>query len=78
MIESTQWVTIRTTAARWEADLMQEMLAAHDIPARALDLGAAVYLGQGSPAALQVRPGDRWTALLLLSAPEGADGAEPS
>lgn len=46
---------------------MQQMLAAHQIPARVLDLGMAPYLGWGSPAALQVRPQDRWTALLLLS-----------
>jgi len=71
--DPTPWVTVRTTAARWEAELMQQLLAAHDIPARAVDLGATVYLGQGSPTALQVRAGDRWTALLLLSAPEEDD-----
>lgn len=46
---------------------MQQVLAAHQIPSRILDLGVAPYLGQGSPAALQVRSEDRWTALLLLS-----------
>ena len=56
-----------TTSKRWEAELMQQILAAHEIPSRILDLGMASYLGSGAIAALQVRPEDRWTALLLLS-----------
>ena len=46
---------------------MQQLLAAHHIPARIVDLGMAAYLGTGSPAALQVQAKDEWTALLLLS-----------
>lgn len=46
---------------------MCQLLAAHDIPARIVDLGMASYFGTGSPAALQVRSQDQWTALLLLS-----------
>ena len=46
---------------------MFELLAAYDIPARILDLGIVSYFGAGSPAALQVRPEDQWTALFLLS-----------
>ncbi len=46
---------------------MQQLLAAHQIPSRILDLGVSSYLGQGSPAALQVRLEEQWTALLLLS-----------
>jgi hypothetical protein len=46
---------------------MQQILAAHEIPSRILDLGMASYLGSGAFAALQVHPEDRWTALLLLS-----------
>jgi len=61
------WITLKTTSIRWEAELMQQMLAAHNIPARILDLGMACYFGSGSPAALQVRSEDQWTALLLLS-----------
>ncbi len=57
---------------RWEADMMQQMLVTQGIEARVIDLGTSVYLGTGSPAALQVRPSDRWTALLLLSDPEGS------
>jgi Na+-translocating ferredoxin:NAD+ oxidoreductase RnfC subunit len=49
---------------------MQQVLAAHDIPSRILDAGIASYFGAGSPAALQVRSEDQWTALLLLSSPE--------
>lgn len=49
---------------------MQQVLAAHDIPSRILDIGIMSYLGAGSPAALQVRSPDQWTALLLLSSPE--------
>ncbi|HBE21825.1 MAG TPA: hypothetical protein DEG17_23275 [Cyanobacteria bacterium UBA11149] len=64
------WVTLKTTNARWEADLMQQVLAAHEIPSRIIDLGIPSYFGGGSPAALQVRPQDRWIALLLLSCPE--------
>lgn len=61
------WITLRTTSTHWEAELLQQMLVAHEIPARILDLGVAPYLGAGGPAALQVRPQDRWAALLLLS-----------
>ncbi len=46
---------------------MQQILAAHQIPTRIIDLGIGSYMGTGSPAALQVRSQDRWTALLLLS-----------
>jgi len=61
------WITLKTTRVRWEAELMQQILAAHQIPTRIIDLGIASYMGTGSPAALQVRSSDRWTALLLLS-----------
>jgi hypothetical protein len=61
------WITIKTTPSRWEADWLQEMLKAHDIPSRVIDIGLGIYCGQGNQAALQVRPQDRWTALLLLS-----------
>lgn len=49
---------------------MQQMLAAHNIPSRVIDIGGGVYFGQASQAALQVRSQDKWTALLLLSPPE--------
>lgn len=61
------WTTLKTTSARWEAELMYQLLAAHNIPARILDLGMVSYFGAGSSAALQVRLEDQWTALLLLS-----------
>ncbi len=66
----TSLITLQTTSARWEAELMQQLLAAHDIPSRVVNIGVGAYFGQGSPAALQVRPEDQWTARLLLSAPE--------
>jgi hypothetical protein len=46
---------------------MQQILAAHQIPARIVDLGVASYLGAGSATALQVLPEDRETALLLIA-----------
>lgn len=52
---------------------MYQLLAAHDIPARIVDLGITSYLGSGSPAAVQVHPQDKWTALLLLSPVEAED-----
>ncbi|OLP18996.1 hypothetical protein BST81_07145 [Leptolyngbya sp. 'hensonii'] len=64
------WITLRTTNTQWEAELMLQLLVAHEIPARILSLGLPPYLGTGSPTALQVRPEDQWTALLLLSPPE--------
>lgn len=64
------WITLRTTSTRWEAELMQQLLAAHDIPSRVLTTGVGSYLGQGSWAVVQVRPQDQWTALLVLSQPE--------
>lgn len=53
---------------------MQQVLAAHDIPSRIIDRGISPYFGAGSPAALQVRSQDQWTALLLLSSPEEQAG----
>ena len=64
------WITLKTTKARWEAELMQQILRAYDIPCRVLNIGAGIYCGDGSQAVLQVRTKDRWTALLLLSPPE--------
>jgi hypothetical protein len=68
------WITLRTTSNRLEAELMEQILAAHDIPTRIIDLGLRSYLGAGSPAALQVRSCDRLTALLLLSPVEDDPG----
>jgi hypothetical protein len=61
------WITLKTTGTRWEAELMQQMLEAHQIPARVINQGIAPHFGCGTPAALQVRLQDQWTALLLLS-----------
>lgn len=47
--------------------MMQQVLVAHEVPARIVDLGVMPYMGLASPAALQVRAEDRWTALMLLS-----------
>ena len=49
---------------------MQQILNAYDIPCRVINIGAGIYCGDGSQAALQVISKDRWTALLLLSPPE--------
>ncbi|MGL4375214.1 MAG: hypothetical protein ACRCT1_02155 [Microcoleaceae cyanobacterium] len=59
------WITLRT-ASRWEAELMQQLLGAHDIPSRIVDLGIASYLGAGSATALQVLQQDESIALQLL------------
>lgn len=72
------WITLKTTSARWEAELTVQILAAHDIPARILDLGMVSYFGAGSPAAVQVRSADQWTALLLLSPMEEQTDAQES
>ena len=60
------WITLKTTSARWEAELMYQILIAHGLPARIIDLGITSYFGAGSPA-VQVHLQDQWTALLLLS-----------
>ena len=70
------WITLRTTSGRWEAELMQQILTAHQIQSRIIDLGSLPYLGLGSPAALQVQADDRWTATLLLSPIEDAETQE--
>lgn len=49
---------------------MQQLLAAYEIPSRIVDKGMVAYFGAGSPAMLQVRSEDKWTALLFLSSPE--------
>jgi hypothetical protein len=46
---------------------MQQILAAHQIPCRIVDLGLMPYTGFGSPAALQVLSEDWETALALLN-----------
>jgi hypothetical protein len=69
------WIVLKTTRTRWEAELIEQILTAHQIPTRIVDLGAMSCLGMGSPAAVQVRDRDRWTALLLLSPPE--DDSQP-
>ncbi|MBD0393381.1 MAG: hypothetical protein ICV52_05785 [Microcoleus sp. C1-bin4] len=61
------WITLKTTSFRWEAELMQQLLAAHQIPARIVDLGIASYLGAGSATALQVLAEHQPTASLLIS-----------
>ncbi|MGG6297660.1 putative signal transducing protein [Leptolyngbya sp. AN02str] len=71
------WVTLKTTNARWEAEMMQQLLAAHDIPSRVVNQGMP-HFGCGTPAALEVRASDRWTALLLLSPVEDDDIAQDS
>ncbi|BBD55114.1 MULTISPECIES: hypothetical protein [Planktothrix] len=60
-------VNIHTTALRWEAEFMQQVLEAQDIPTRVIDLGVSSSLGMGSPVGLQVPLAHRWEALLLLS-----------
>ena len=61
------WITLTTTSFRWEAELMQQILAAHQIPTRIVDLGIASCLGAGSSTALQVLPEHQQTASLLIS-----------
>lgn len=61
------WTTIRTTGTRWEAEWLQQLLVAHEIPARVLSQGIAAHFGCDVPATLQVRVQDQWAALLLLS-----------
>ena len=65
------WITLRTTDTYWEAELLLQMLVAHQIPARLLPYGVLSQFGCGTPAALQVQPQDKWTALLLLSPIDG-------
>ncbi|MUG94812.1 hypothetical protein F7734_21575 [Scytonema sp. UIC 10036] len=64
------WITLLTTSFRWQAELMQELLAAHNIPTKIIDLGVKSYLGAGTSAALQVSLQDKSAALLLLSSQE--------
>lgn len=60
------WITLKT-CLYWEADLMQQLLAAHHITTRIVAQGLIAHLGAATPVALQVQPQDQWTALLLLS-----------
>ncbi|MBF2088708.1 MAG: hypothetical protein IGR80_03750 [Synechococcales cyanobacterium K44_A2020_017] len=70
------WITLKTTGTRWEADLMHQILTAHQIPSRVLNQGIAPHFGCSTPAVLQVRVQDQWTALLLLSPVEEEEGAD--
>jgi hypothetical protein len=63
------WITIKIAGARWEAELMQQILASHDIPSRVVNVGASGCFLTGETA-VQVLSPDRWTALLLLSPKE--------
>ena len=55
---------------------MHQILVAHDIPSRVVNHGIAPHFGCGTPAALQVRAQDQWTALLLLSPVEDDDDTD--
>ncbi len=66
-INIVSWITVRTASFRWEAELLQQMLAAYGIPSRIVDLGVMSYMGLGSPAALQVQPDDQATTSTLLA-----------
>ncbi|WP_146141152.1 hypothetical protein [Stenomitos frigidus] len=66
-IDHLRWATVKTTSLRWEAELMEQVLAAHEVPARIIDLGIESYMGQGSLAALQVHAEDEQFAIQLLS-----------
>lgn len=68
-MSSVAWITVKTTHALWEAELMQQILTSHAIPNRVVRLGASGCFLTGE-SALQVLPQDRWTALLLLSPKE--------
>ncbi|GAB4383655.1 MAG: hypothetical protein Kow00121_45900 [Elainellaceae cyanobacterium] len=46
---------------------MQQILVAHEIPARIVSQGAIAHFGCDIAVALQVRAQDQWTALFLLS-----------
>jgi hypothetical protein len=72
-----EWITLKQTGALWEAEMMQQILEAQGIPARILSQGLQAHFGSGTPALLQVRSRDRWTALLLLS-PVEEEAAEGS
>jgi hypothetical protein len=61
------WTTIKTVSFHWEAELIQQVLLMHEISVRIVDLGVKSYMGQGSPAALQVHTEDEQAAHLLLS-----------
>lgn len=56
---------------------MQQILASHDIPARVVNQGISPHFGCGTPAALQVQPQNKWTALLLVSPIDDAQ-SEPT
>ncbi len=65
--DQPSWTTVRTTSMRWEAEFMQQVLAAQQIPSRIIDHGVPSYMGMGSPATLQVPSPYLWSARLLLS-----------
>ncbi|HIK18510.1 MAG TPA: DUF2007 domain-containing protein [Leptolyngbyaceae cyanobacterium M33_DOE_097] len=71
------WITLKTVSFRWEAEMLQQLLEAHQIPTRLVDLGVAPYFGMASPTALQVRLEDQQIALDLLS-PIGREEEEDS
>lgn len=50
---------------------MQQLLAAHNIPTRILDLGIVCYFGMGASAALQVHPEDRWSHTATIKSGRG-------
>ncbi|MEM9543196.1 MAG: hypothetical protein AAGA60_27370 [Cyanobacteria bacterium P01_E01_bin.42] len=68
-MNSVSWITLKTTSTRWEAELMQQILASYDIPCRIVSVGASGCFLSGE-AAIQVLSQDQWTALLLLSPKE--------
>jgi hypothetical protein len=61
------WVTLKTTPYRWEADLITQILTAHEIPVQVLNCTGLPCLGGQGEMVIRVPVSERWTALLLVS-----------
>lgn len=62
------WVELQAAASRWEAELVQQMLAGYNIPTRFRDVGMTAYFGCGAATTVLVRERDRAEAQQILAA----------
>ncbi|MEO0853398.1 MAG: DUF2007 domain-containing protein [Cyanobacteria bacterium J06648_11] len=62
------WVELQAASSRWEAELVQQLLAGYDIPTRFRDVGMTAYFGSGAATTVLVRARDLVEARQIMAA----------
>ncbi|MEO1133479.1 MAG: DUF2007 domain-containing protein [Cyanobacteria bacterium J06639_1] len=70
------WVELQAVSSRWEAELLQQLLAGYDIPTRFRDVGMNAYFGSGAATTVLVRSRDLREARQILAATPADDPSD--